>query len=170
LGGLGFVLGAQRHFGILASVLGSIFAGQYANSIAHYGTSFAAARGPVLSFVAVSILFVIGPLILFTPKLMETRRIGLAKYGQLARRLGKEFAAKWVSSAHPQESMLGSPDPSTLIDYVSSYDVIRQMQTIPINRQLVIQVTIQAAAPLALVWLIMSPSEKIVEILLKILT
>jgi hypothetical protein len=44
------------------------------------------------------------------------------------------------------------------------------MQTIPINRQLVIQVTIQAAAPLALVWLIMSPSEKIVEILLKILT
>ena len=64
--------------------------------------------------------------------------------------------------------MLGNQDPSSLIDYVTSYQVIQEMQIIPINRQLVIQVAVLAAAPLLLVWIFWTPVEQIIAGLFKL--
>jgi hypothetical protein len=170
LGGLGFVLSAQRHFGILFAALGAVVAGQYADSIAYFGTPIKDTRAPMLAFVLISLLVVLGPLTLLSPRLADTKRNGLAQYGQLARRLTASFESKWVSqSSATPEAMLGSPDPSSLIDYISSFDVIREMQVIPISKELVIQVAAQAAAPLALLWLFATPFEEIVRGLLKMI-
>lgn len=169
LGGLGFLLIAQRHFGILFAALGSVIAGQFANSIAYSGASFAAAEVPMIVFIVLSVLVVLGPLTVFSPKLFETQRRGLGEHGRAARRLTSEFDAKWVTHPHPRESMLGNPDPSSLIDYISSYQVIRQMKIMPISKTLVIQVALQAAAPLAIVWFFATPLDQIVKTLLKML-
>jgi hypothetical protein len=169
LGGLGFVLPAQSHFGILFAALGSVIAGQFANSNAYSGTSFADAEVPMIVFIVLSVLVVLGPLTVLSPKLLETQRRGLAAYGQVARRLTAEFDAKWVTRPDPRESMLGNQDPSSLIDYISSYQVIREMKIIPISKTLVVLVAFQAAAPLAIVWFFATPLDQIVKTLLKML-
>ena len=170
LGGLGFVLFAQRHFGILFAALGAVIAGQYADSIAYFGTSIKDTRAPMVAFVLISLLFVLGPLTLLSPKLADTKRNGLAQYGQLARRLTASFDSKWLNETDAkQEAMLGSADPSSLADYVSSFNVIREMQIIPISKEFVIQVAAEAAGPLALVWLFATPLEEIVRKLLKMI-
>jgi len=171
LGGLGFVPYAQRQFGILAAAMGSVIAGQFGNSIAYFGERFVAARVSIVVFVIIAVLAVLLPLTLLSPKLMEVRRSGLARYSQVARRLTGSFDAKWVQTVDsPPDSMLGSPDPSSLIDYISSFFVVRDMQVIPISKYLVIQVVAQAAAPFALLWIFATPLEEIIgEILKKLL-
>jgi hypothetical protein len=170
MGGLGFVPYAQRQFGILFTATGSLIAGQYANSIAYFGTPLAATEAPTVVFIVFSILVVAGPLTVLSPRLLETQRRGLARYNQAARRLAGSFDSKWATGAdEARGSMLGSQDPSSLIDYVSVYNVIRDMKIIPINKRLVIQVAAQAAAPLALVWFFATPVDQIVKTLLKML-
>jgi hypothetical protein len=169
LGGLGFVLDAQRQFGILFTAFGSVVAGQYANSITYLGTPIAATQASVVTFIVIAIAIVLGPLTLFSPKLFEARWNGLARYGRLASRLSASFDSKWARDANPRESLLGSADPSSLIDYVSTYNVIRDMHIIPINKRLLFQVAVQAGAPFAVVWLAVSPVERIISTLLKLL-
>ena len=54
-----------------------------------------------------------------------------------------------------------------MIDYVSSYEVIRDIKVIPISKELVIQVAALAAAPLILIWILLTPVEQIVAGLFK---
>jgi hypothetical protein len=70
-------------------------------------------------------------------------------------------------AAATQESMLGSPDPSSLTDYVRAYNVIRDIKVFPINKQLVLQVAAQAGTPLLFVWIVATPVEQIIVGLLK---
>jgi hypothetical protein len=164
LGGMGFVLFAQRHFGVLFAAFGAVIAGQYADSIAYFGTPIKDTRGPMVTFVLISLLVVLGPLSLLSPKLGATKRNGLAQYGKLARRLTDSFESKWLNETDAkQEAMLGSSDPSSLVDFISSLNIIREMQVIPIGKELVIQVAAEAAAPFALVWLFATPIDEIVR-------
>jgi hypothetical protein len=52
---------------------------------------------------------------------------------------------------------------------VRSYNVIRDLRTIPIDRKLLFQVAAEAAAPLVLVCIAATPAEHIVASLLKVL-
>jgi hypothetical protein len=170
LGGLGFVLDAQRHFGILFAAIGSILAGQFGNSIAYFGDTLASTKVPMIAFVLIAVFVVLCPLTLLSPKLSALRRAGLARYSQLARQLTKSFDAKWTQDGNgTRESILGSPDPSSLADFVSSYNVVRDLKFIPIDRKLVLQVAAEAAAPLAVVWIVATPAERIVAGLIKML-
>jgi len=54
-----------------------------------------------------------------------------------------------------------------VIDYVSSYQVIYDIQVIPVTKELVIQVAALAAAPLVLIWILLTPVEQIVAGLFK---
>src|SRR5439155_7292807 len=97
LGSLDFMLRAQRHFAILCAAIGSIIAGQYANEIAYFGAPLTATEVPIVVFVMLSIAFVLSPLTLFSPRLFETQRSGLARYSQVGRRLTGAFDAKWAA-------------------------------------------------------------------------
>jgi hypothetical protein len=117
LGGMGFVLSAQQHFGILFAAFGAALAGQYATGITYFGMPLKDARVPMMIFVLISVLIVLGPLTILTPTLIKTRRNGLARYSEAARRLTASFESKWIDApAAAQESMLGNPEPSSLTD------------------------------------------------------
>src|SRR5215469_2784416 len=77
LGGLGFVLFEQKSFGILFMAISCFAAGQYANSITFFGMPLAATKGPMVAYVVLSVLCVLGPLVTLSPRLAETRRNGL---------------------------------------------------------------------------------------------
>ena len=46
--------------------------------------------------VIMMLFFVLAPLLVFTPRLARTKRIGLAEYGGLAQRYVREFDQKWL--------------------------------------------------------------------------
>jgi hypothetical protein len=63
--------------------------------------------------------------------------------------------------------MIGTQDPSSLIDYISSYDVINQTRLVPITRHAVMYIATLAAAPFVLVWLLATPLERVIEEIIK---
>jgi hypothetical protein len=169
-GGLGFVVEAQRHFGILFAAIGSFIAGKYGDSIAYFGVPVGSTPIAMIVFLLIAVFVVLCPLALLSPKLIALRTAGLVRYDHLARALTESFDEKWTrEGVRPRESLLGSPDPSSLADFVSSYNVIRDLRTVPIDRRLLFQVATQAAAPLAIVWFVATPVDNIVAGLLKML-
>ena len=168
LGGLGFLLFAQRQFGILAAALGTVVAGHFANEIIYLGEPLRAIKAPAGVFVFASLLVILFPLSLFTLRLFEARYDVLVRNNQVARIVTGTFDAKWAQNiGDPTGAMIGSQDPSSLIDYISSYDVLRQTRAFPINRNAVFYIAGLAGAPFAFVWLLTTPFEGVVTEILK---
>jgi hypothetical protein len=107
------------------------------------------------------------PLALFTVRLFEVRREGLLRYSTVANRVTRKFDAKWVANPESSSEMVGTQDPSSLIDYIGSYDVIQATHIVPFSRRAVIFITLHAAAPFALVWLCYTPLDKLVVEIVK---
>lgn len=168
LGGLGSVLSTQQRFGILAAAIGSVLAGQFGNEIAHFDETLSGIRAPTGVFIAISVVLVLLPLTVFSLKLFEARRDGLARYSLVGRGVTAAFDIKYArpGSSLPG-SMIGTQDPSSLIDYVSSYDVIRETRVIPMSKRAVIYIAALAAAPFALVWLFATPLDRVIAEMLK---
>jgi hypothetical protein len=171
LGGLGAVLFAQQQFGILATAIGSVLAGQFANEIAHFGETLSAIKAPTAVFIVISVVLVLLPLTVFSLKLFEARRDGLVRYSRVGRGVTAAFDIKYARpDASPPESMIGTQDPSSLIDYISSFDVIQETRVIPMSKRAVIYIAVLAAAPFGPVWLLATPLDRVIgEILKKLL-
>ena len=171
LAGLGFMVLAQQQFGILAAALGSVLAGQFANEIIYFGLAPREVRTETAVFIAIALLVIFFPLTFFSFKLFDARRDGLLRYGRLARGVTKRFDDKWVRAPEFQPgAMIGTQDPSSLIDYISSYEVIQATRVIPVTRRAILSVTAQAAAPFAVVWYLATPiDEVILEVLKRLL-
>jgi hypothetical protein len=168
LGGLGFLLHVQEQFGVLAMALGSVVAGQFANEIFHFGGTYKAMTASMGVFIALSVVIILFPLTFFSRQLFKARYEGLVRYSVAGRRVTHEFDVKWVRQVGtPPESMIGTQDPSSLIDYISSYDVISKTHLVPITRHAVMYIGTLAAAPFALVWLLATPLERVVEEIIK---
>lgn len=168
LGGLGFLLFAQRQFGLLATALGTVVAGHFANEVIYLGEPLRAIKAPAGVYVFASILVIILPLTLFTLRLFEARYDVLVRNNQVARIVTRTFDAKWAQNiGDPTGAMIGSQDPSSLIDYISSYDVLRQTRVFPVNRNAVLYIAGLAAAPFVFVWLLTTPVEGLVTEILK---
>jgi hypothetical protein len=168
LGGLGFLLFAQQQFGILAAALGSVLAGQFANEITHYGVAMGEVRAATAVYIAIAVLIVFLPLTLFSVKLYEARREALLRYSVVARGVTGRFDLKWVQTPEaPPGEMIGTQDPSSLIDYISSYEVIQGTKVILITRGAILHIAAVAAAPFALVWYLATPIDELIKEILK---
>jgi len=168
LGGLGFLLFVQRQFGLLAAALGTVIAGHFANEIVLLAQPLREIKAPTGVFIFASVLIILLPLMQFTSRLFEARYDVLARNNQVARIVTGTFDTKWAQNVGDRTgSMIGSQDPSSLIDYISSYDVFRQTRVFPINRTAVMYIAGLAGAPFAFVWLLTTPLEKLVTEILK---
>ena len=168
IGGLGFLLFAQQRFGLLAAALGSVVAGQFANEIFYLGLSLNAMKAPAGLFIFGSVLVVLLPPVFFSLRLFEARIDGMIRYNQVARLVTEKFDLKWARKiGSPPDQMIGTQDPSSLIDYISSCDVIRETRVIPITKRSVTYITVFAGAPFAFVWLLTTPVERLVTEILK---
>jgi hypothetical protein len=168
LGGLGFLLFAHQHFAILSAALGSVLAGQFADEIIYFGKTVEALRAPTILFIVISVLMILLPLTLFSPKLVKLRNDGLVRYGVVGMSVAGRFDTKWVESHEsPPQEMIGSQDPSSLIDYIGSYDALRQTQVILIDKRSLVYILFLSAAPFLFVWLLTTPVDKWVGEILK---
>jgi hypothetical protein len=167
-GGLGFLSNTVYGFVPLLLALGVLFSGNVANWIFYEGGKLLDFKLEILAVVAIGILQVCGPLLVFAPSLSRARRKGLAEYGTLAQHYVREFDQKWVrGGASEGEPLIGSADIQSLADLNNSFDVIRSMRLVPFSKETIFQLAIITLIPFLPLTLTMFSFEELIDRLLK---
>jgi hypothetical protein len=169
MAGLGFLSGIPVAFAPLLAAHGALLTAVMSGRILFHGatlTEFSLEIGVVVAFLLVVVL---GPLLLFSPGLEQTRRFGLREYGTLAQRYVREFDDKWLRrDLPPGEAMLGSADIQSLADLGNSFDLVSRMQVVPFRKEMVVQLVVITLVPVAPMLLTMMPLEQLLRQLLQI--
>jgi hypothetical protein len=169
-GGLGFVGGAQRFFGIILFAFSLASSGVLARSIVYDHIPLASYAPAIATYVVVAIVMVVGPLMLFAGVLLETKRIGLLQYGTLATTYTGSFHQKWIKHHDPErEPLLGSSDIQSLADLGNSYGYIEKMKPLPVDFRTLLHLVVASLLPLTPLLLTVMPLKDVLQLLLKLL-
>ena len=103
-GGLSFVGKSSYAYGPILFAQGAILAGVVADRVLYKGESLQSLKLQIGGFIVFFVAAILGPLLMFTPRLAHARRKGLAEYGLLAQRYVESFDQKWVRDAHPRRN------------------------------------------------------------------
>ena len=127
----------------------AILAGIVAGRVLYRGETLQSFRLQIGGFILFLVVAIIGPLLMFTPRMARVRRKGLAEYGFLAQRYVESFDRKWIHQSHPSEELLGTGDIQSLADLGNSYQVVREMRVVPFALQDASYLALATALPLA---------------------
>jgi hypothetical protein len=164
LGGLGFLANTVFAFTPLLTAHGAMLAGLIANRIFHLGAKLTDFKLLIAILVLVLLGVVVGPLLVFAPRLSLTKRKGSREYGALAQRYVREFDDKWLrGGAAPNEALVGSADIQSLADLNNSYEVVRSMRFVPVTWDAIVQLIAATLVPLAPLLLTMASLEELLD-------
>jgi hypothetical protein len=169
-GGLGFVGETQRLFSILLFAYSTGAAGVIANEILYDHATLKHYVPMIAAYVLSALIIILGPLAVFTRRLLMTRLRGLHDYGTLATNYTGSFQKKWIGSVPPTgEPLLGSSDIQSLADLGNSYSFVERMNPFPINPRTPIQLAFAALLPMTPLLLTVMPAKEIFKLLLKMI-
>jgi len=169
-GGLGFLAGSAAAFMPFLLAMGTLLSAMIGKRILYEGATLMAFKPEIAVIVVFLLLLVLGPLCVFSPLLVNTKRQGLLTYGALASRYVSEFDKKWLQGGAAQdEAFIGSGDIQSLADLNNSIEVVRSMQVFPFGKQTVLQTAVVALLPLLPLLLTMISLEDLVKRLIGIL-
>jgi hypothetical protein len=165
--GLAFLGKSSYTFGPVLFAQGSMLAGLLASRVLYRGDSLMSFKLQVAGFIGFFVLAILGPLLMFTPKMAQARRKGLADYGLLAQRYVEDFEGKWVlRDSYTSEELLGAADIQSLADLGNSYGLVRDMRPVPFGLDDAGRLAAATAAPLVpLLLTIFSPEELLMRII-----
>jgi hypothetical protein len=126
----------------------------------------------LIGYGVCSILAILAPLLVTAPLLVRTRAQAVLDYGALVTKHNQAFAAKWIDgrvSREDGDGILGNPDPSSLIDLGSSFQVMQQMKFVPINRLTLISLAVAATLPTVALVVLVTPADSLIRAVLKML-
>jgi hypothetical protein len=170
VGGLGFLSDTAYAFVPLAAAHGALLAGLIANRIFYAGAALLDFKVEMVVVLAFLLALVLGPFMVFAPRLAEAKRTGLREYGTLAERYVREFDAKWLrGGASADKPLVGSGDIQSLADLANSFAVVRSMRMAPVTREAVLQLTAATLAPVAPLALTMMSLEELLKTLFGVL-
>jgi hypothetical protein len=160
-GGIGFLGRSSYAFGPILFAEGTLLSGLIASRILHEGQSLMSFKLEAAGLVVFFVLFIFGPLVMFTPMLERAQRRGGAEYGLLANRYVFGFEERWIRRGAPATSeLLGSPDLQSLADLGHSYSMVEDMRIVPFGLHDITRLAAVTVAPLLpLMLTIFSPQE-----------
>jgi hypothetical protein len=164
-GGLSFLGKSSYAFAPILFAQGAILAGVVADRVLYRGETLQSFRFQIGGFIVFFVVVVLAPLLMFSLRMAQAKRKGLADYGLLAQRYVESFDQKWVREPLPSTELLGTGDIQSLADLGNSCQVIREMRIVPFGLQDISRLAIATAAPLApLLLTIFSFEELIIHI------
>ena len=166
-GGLSFLGKSSYAYSPILVAQGAILAAIVANRILHHGEKLVQFQVQIVGFVAFFTVAVLGPLLMFTPRMAQAKRKGLADYGLFAQRYVESFDQKWIQRS-PSEELLGTGDIQSLADLGNSYQVVREMRVVPFALQDVSRLAIATAVPLAPLLLTIFSFQELVTRVIKV--
>jgi hypothetical protein len=148
--GLHFLARTGRAYRYVLLAMGTVLAGMIANRIFHTGARFLEFKVEIVGTVALLVFLILGPLLVFTPKLRAVRYQGLEEYGSLGQRYAREFNVKWIRGGRPaDEPLLGSPDIQSLADLRNGFLVVEGIQLVPFGMKNVALLAVTTLLPVA---------------------
>ena len=168
-GGIAFLGKSAYVFAPILFAQGALLAGLIANRILYEGEKLLSFKMEAASLVGFFVLFILGPLVMFTPQLSRAKRRGLGEYGLLASRYVEGFEEKWVhGEAAEGDEFLGSGDIQSLADLGNSYSAVREMRIVPFGLEDITRLAAATAAPLLPLGLTIFSLEELILRLVKI--
>jgi len=168
--GLGFIGEAQRSYWIIVFAMSAATSGVLADEIVHAGVPLQSYEIAVAAYVAMALVVFLGPLLMFLPSLVEAKRKSLHDYSALAVIHHQMFDRKWVHGDNPAgDSVLGTPEISSLADLGNAYDVLDRMRPVPFDPADALVLAAAALVPMAPLLLTVMPLDKMLELMSKVL-
>jgi hypothetical protein len=169
-GGLGFLGYSPTAFipvVIAASTaMGSVLRSQAPGSV----FSRASLTTVVLLWIVVVLLIFVGPLAVFGPKLTHLYRVGYLQYGSLAHLHAEQFHEKWVHGRQEHlGELLAAQEINALNNLASSFDRLRRINLLPVDRTTLIEVTAAAAVPMLPVIITQVPLTELLKMIFRAL-
>ena len=168
-GGLGFLGAVSYAFAPVLAAQGVMLAAGIASKIFFAGAALVQFKVEIIGLVAVMIFVILGPTLVFSPKLEAAKRKGLREYGTLAQRYAREFDIKWLrGGALEGEPFIGSADIQSLADMNNSYEAVKSMRWVPFTMQTVLQLAVTTLLPVLPLMLTMISLEELLDRLLAV--
>jgi hypothetical protein len=166
-GGMGFLGKTSWAFGPILFAQGAMLAGVVASRVLYRGESLLSFKLQIGGFIAFFLVVILGPLLMFTPKMAAARRKGLGEFALLAQRYVEGFQQKWIAGQHaPDAELLGTGDIQSLADLGNSFGLARDMRVVPFGLDDISRLAAVTAAPfLPLLLTIWSPEELIIRLI-----
>jgi len=117
-------------------------------------------------------LFVLalGPLFVFTSKLLDRSRTASYSYGSLASDYVNTFEKKWILGQHPDdEPLIGTADIQSLADLSNSFSIVQHIVPVPFGKESVFYLVSLIVLPLLPLLLTMFSARELLEGLMKVL-
>lgn len=125
---------------------------------------------PAAVLAALVLLIFVGPLALFTPKLLKSKGEGQIEYGTLRHLHSLEFRKRWVQERNEHlPELLGTRDVSSLSGISSSFRNIDEMKVFPFRRSTIVAMLAALALPMVPVLTTEIPLKELLKKLLEAL-
>jgi hypothetical protein len=162
--GLGFLGGSAFALSPLLTAHGAAIAGFIANNIFYAGASLTDYKLEIVVLVVFLMLLVLGPLCVFTPKILAARRNGTREYGVFVAEYMRAFDRRWLRSADRDgQTLLGAADIQSLADLGTAYTVIKEIKPFPFGRETFVRLIAAVLVPFAPLLLTLMPLEVLIE-------
>lgn len=130
-GGLGMIGAGQSLFGIVFLIMASLVSSELASNVLYEGEKLVDVKLLVLVYIVASIIVIALPLLFFTKKLFNLKRIALAEYGELQHQISRDFHHHWIKDE--SKKLVDSMQPSAMADYSAVYEIVSSMRVVPLN-------------------------------------
>jgi len=162
--GLGLIGGAHTAFGAILVPISAIVAARAVQWIQYGGGTLGSLQNSYATLALGAVLLTLGPTLVFMPKMVLVKRLGLVAYGKLAATYTREFDDKWVrGGAKESDELLGSADIQSLADLSNSVTIVRNMRLVPAALRHAAVVVISAVLPTIPFVMAIVPLQKIVK-------
>jgi len=169
-GGLAFLGKSSYAFSPILVAQGAMLAGVIASRVLYGGESLLSFKMEAVSFIGFFLVFVLGPLTVFSPQMARVKRQGLSEYGLLANRYVDRFEQKWVvGNAAEGDELLGTGDIQSLADLGNSYAAVKEMRAVPFGMEDITRLAVATAVPLLPLGLTVFSLEELAMRIVKIL-
>jgi hypothetical protein len=163
-GGLAFVGKGQMQFGPVVFAISAAVAGAAANLIVFEGQALRAFERNVVFYILLVTAIFISPMFVFTGRLRRVKKKGLLEYSTLAMEYVRSVDSKWLRNRVPTgESLLGSSDIQSLADMINSFNAVREMKIVPLDRKVSLTLLGAAAIPFLPLLLMVLPVQELIK-------
>lgn len=167
LGGLEFIIAGHSKFAVLAFAFGMQAASVLADQIIFEGKTLMSFRYDLIGFVLLVSAIFLTPLLVFSLKLAQEKRLAIFQYGALADDYVAEFHTKWIKHNDKKENLLGTSDIQSLADLSNSFNVVREMRTCLISKNNISTFALATLLPFSPLLLTVYPFDELLNHLLK---
>ena len=135
VGGLSFIRITQAQYGIAAFALSCAVCGVTAQAVHYLHMKLESFADMGLLFLVLMLIVFAGPLLAFTPQLLNCKMSGTFTYGKLVGQLNRDFAGRWLGDEKTRDDkLIDTGDPSALADMNGGYEAVMNMRPVLFDR------------------------------------